>query len=266
MPPRSPSPPQTCPLPSAPTAATSPSTRKTLQAIAALAHVLLAERRPADAEALLAPALAAHPSDPTLTALLARADLASDDPAKTAQAAPLLEKLHAANPQDANIARLLARVYLDTDHPDQADPLYAALISAQSQAGENPDPTLLDDRAEALLRLHRPGAAETLLKQAVANPAAFPNAAALGDAATHLAFAAAEIDDPTDHLAGARSACYSPATLALDPLSGGNGERHTASERQGHRPLPAVPHGGRHRLSRSGSAGAPTARRPRPRK
>ena len=144
------------------------------QAIAALAHVLLAERRPADAEALLTPALAAHPSDPTLTALLARADLASDDPAKTAQAAPLLEKLHAANPQDANITRLLARVYLDTDHPDQADPLYAALISAQSQAGKNPDPTLLDDRAEALLRLHRPGAAETLLKQAVANPAAFP--------------------------------------------------------------------------------------------
>ena len=166
------------------------------QAIATLAHVLLAERRPADAEALLTPALAAHPSDPSLTALLARADISSDDPAKVAQAAPLLEKLHAANPQDANIARLLARVYLDTDHPDQADPLYAALISAQSQAGKNPDPTLLDDRAETLLRLHRPGAAETLLKQAVANPAAFPTRAALGAAATHLAFAAAEIDDP----------------------------------------------------------------------
>ena len=163
------------------------------QAIAALAHVLLAERRPSDAEALLAPALAAHPSDPTLTALVARVDLASDDPAKVALAAPLLEKLHAANPQDANITRLLARVYLDTDHADQADPLYAALISAQ---GANPDPTLLDDRAEALLRMHRPGAAETLLKQATVNPAAFPTRAALADAATHLAFAAAEIDDP----------------------------------------------------------------------
>jgi Flp pilus assembly protein TadD len=163
------------------------------QAIAALAHVLLAERRPSDAEALLAPALAAHPSDPTLTALVARVDLASDDPAKVALAAPLLEKLHAANPQDANITRLLARVYVDTDHSDQADPLYAALISAQ---GANPDPTLLDDRAEALLRMHRPGAAETLLKQATVNPAAFPTRAALADAATHLAFAAAEIDDP----------------------------------------------------------------------
>jgi predicted Zn-dependent protease len=167
------------------------------QAIAALAHVLLGEHRTADAEALLTPALAAHPADPSLSALLARADIGSGDPTKVAQAAPLLEKLHAANLQDVNITRLLARVYLDTDHPDQADPLYAALIAAQ---GAHPDPTLLDDRAEALIRLHRPGAAETLLKQATANPAAFPTSAALGDAATHLAFAAAEIDDPATTL------------------------------------------------------------------
>jgi Flp pilus assembly protein TadD len=190
------------------------------QAIAALAHVLLAERRPADAEALLAPALAAHPSDPTLTALVARADISSDDPAKAALAAPLLEKLHAANPQDANITRLLARVYLDTDHPDQAEPIYAALIAAQ---GANPDPTLLDDRAEALLRLHRPGAAETLLKQAVANPAAFPTHAALADAATHLAFAAAEIDDPATTLQAlalrATVLTPSPSTLFLEAMA-----------------------------------------------
>jgi Flp pilus assembly protein TadD len=187
------------------------------QAIAALAHVLLAERRPADAEALLTPALAAHPSDPTLTVLLARVFLASDDSAKVAQAVPLLEKLHAANPQDANITRLLARVYLDTGHPDQAEPLYAALIAAQAA---NPDPTLLDERAEALLRLHRPGAAETLLKQAVANPAAFPTPAALGDAATHLAFAAAEIDDPRTTLQAlalrATVLPPSPSTLYLE--------------------------------------------------
>lgn len=187
------------------------------QAIAALAHVLLAERRPADAEALLAPALAAHPSDPTLTALVARADLAFADPAKNALAAPLLEKLHAANPQDANIARLLARVYLDTDHPDQADPLYAALIAAQTT---HPDPTLLDDRAETLLHLHRPGAAEKLLKQATANPAAFPTHAALADAATHLAFAAAEIDDPRTTLQAlalrATVLPPSPSTLFLE--------------------------------------------------
>ena len=199
------------------------------QAIAALAHVLLAERRPADAEALLAPALAAHPTDPTLTALVARADLASDDPAKVALAAPLLEKLHAANPQDTNIARLLARVYLDTDHADQADPLYAALISAQ---GANPDPTLLDDRAEALLRMHRPGAAETLLKQATVNPAAFPTRAALADAATHLAFAAAEIDDPRTTLQALalRATVLPPSPSTLYMEASANDSLHQISK------------------------------------
>jgi Flp pilus assembly protein TadD len=199
------------------------------QAIAALAHVLLAERRPADAEALLVPALAAHPSDPTLTVLVARADLASEDPAKVAQATPLLEKLHAANPQDANITRLLARVYLDTDHPDQADPFYAALIAAE---GANPDPTLLDDRAEALLRMHRPGAAETLLKQATANPAAFPTRAALADAATHLAFAAAEIDDPrtTLHALALRATVLPPSPSTLYMEASANDSLHQISK------------------------------------
>jgi Flp pilus assembly protein TadD len=199
------------------------------QAIAALAHVLLAERRPSDAEALLAPALAAHPSDPTLTALVARVDLASDDPAKVALAAPLLEKLHAANPQDANITRLLARVYVDTDHSDQADPLYAALISAQ---GANPDPTLLDDRAEALLRMHRPGAAETLLKQATVNPAAFPTRAALADAATHLAFAAAEIDDPRTTLQALalRATVLPPSPSTLYMEASANDSLHQISK------------------------------------
>jgi len=166
------------------------------EAIAALAHILLAEHRPADAEFFLTPALAARPGDPTLTAELAAAYLASGEPFEIAQAAPLLEALHAAHPDDANIARLLARVYVETDHPEQADALYAALISAESQTGNAPDPTLLDARAEALIRLSRPGEAETLLKQAIADPAAFPTPGALGDAATHLAFAASEIDDP----------------------------------------------------------------------
>ena len=164
-----------------------------LAATAALAHILLAERHPAEAEALLTPALAAHPGDPSFTAQLAETYLASGDPAKVSLAAPLLEKLHAANPADANVARLLARVYVETGHPDQADPLYATLI-AQNET--HPDPTLLDDRADLLIRLHRPAEAERLLKQAIAKPSAFPTPAAYADAVTHLAFAAAEIDDP----------------------------------------------------------------------
>jgi Tfp pilus assembly protein PilF len=189
-------------------------------AIAALAHILLAEHHSAEAETLLTSAIAAHPADPTLTAQLAAAYLASGDPAKVAQAAPLLEALHTKNPTDPNITRLLARVYVETGHPDQADSLYAALISAQSQSGTHPDPTLLDDRAELLLRQHRPAEAEALLKQAVANPAAFPTPAAFGDAATHLAFAASEIDDPKEALQALtlRSTVLppSPSTLFLE--------------------------------------------------
>jgi Tfp pilus assembly protein PilF len=160
---------------------------------AALAHILLAEHHSADAEALLTAALARSPGDPSFTAQLAQAYLSSGDDTKILQAAPLLEKLHAARPADANITRLLARVYLETGHPDRAETLYAALIAAQPA---HPDPTLLDNRAEALIRLHRPAEAEKLLKQAIADRAAFPSSSSFGDAATHFAFAASEIDDP----------------------------------------------------------------------
>jgi Tfp pilus assembly protein PilF len=163
------------------------------QATAALAHVLLSEHHPAEAESLIAPALAQSPGNPAFTAQLAQAWLDSGDPAKIAKAAPLVESLHAKLPSNPDITRLLARIYVETGHPDQADPLYASLLATQPA---HPDPTLLDDRAEALIRLHRPAEAEKLLKQAVANPAAFPTPAALADAATHLAFAALEIDDP----------------------------------------------------------------------
>jgi Flp pilus assembly protein TadD len=162
------------------------------QATAALAHVLLREHHPADAEALLTPALAHSPGNPSSTAQLAEAYLASGDDAKIAQAVPLVESLHAKNPANASITRLLARVYIETGHPDQADPLYASLLSAQAN---HPDPTLLDDRAENLLLLHRPGEAEKLLKQAIADPSAFPSPAAFADAATHLAFQATANDD-----------------------------------------------------------------------
>lgn len=163
-----------------------------VQATSALAHILLAEHHPADAEALLTPALAQHPGNPTFTAQLAQAYLQSGDQTKSMRAAPMLEKLHTAYPNDLNISRLLARVYLEADHAEQAEALYASLIAASP----NPDPALLDARAEALIRLHRPAEAEKLLKQAVANPSAFPTPAGFADAAFHLAFAAEEIDDP----------------------------------------------------------------------
>jgi cytochrome c-type biogenesis protein CcmH/NrfG len=190
-------------------------------ATAALGHILLAEHHPAEAELLLIPALTAQPGNSTFSAQLAEAYLASGDPAKVAEAAPLLEKFRATHPGDANLTRLLARVYVETGHPDQADPLYAALIS-QNETGPDPapDPTLLDDRADALIRLHRPAEAERLLKQATADPAGFPTPAAYGDAVTHLAFAAAEIDDPRMTLQAlslrAKVLPPSPSTLFLE--------------------------------------------------
>lgn len=163
------------------------------RATAALAHILLNEHHPAEAEALLTPALARDPGNPIFTAQLAQAYLSSGDSTKSLRAAPMLVKLHEAHPDDRDITRLLARVYLEADHPDQAETLYASLIARD---GDHPDPVLLDARAEALIRLHRPAEAEKLLKVAVANPAGFSSPDAFGDAATHLAFAAAEIDDP----------------------------------------------------------------------
>ena len=65
-----------------------------------------------------------------------------------------------------------------------------------TSAAGHPDPTLVSARADTLIRLHRPAEAERILKQALANPASFPNRDALADAALHLAFAASQADDP----------------------------------------------------------------------
>lgn len=164
---------------------------------AALAHVLVAEHRPSEAESVLREGMVAHPDDLALTSQLATTLLASGDDAKVAQAAPLLERLNAAHPDDPNVARLLARMYVETGHADKAEALYAKLTSGGAGAS---DPALLDDYGETLLRLHRPAEAEKILKLAVANRTGFATPADFADAAMHLAFAAQEIDDPREAL------------------------------------------------------------------
>jgi Tfp pilus assembly protein PilF len=199
------------------------------QATAALAHVLLSEHHPAEAEALLVPALTRSPGDPSFTAQLANAYLASGDPAKIAQATPLVESLHTRNPANANIARLLARIYLETGHPELADPLYGSLIDAQT---DHPDATLLDGRAQALIRLHRPGEAEKLLKQAVANPAAFPSPDAFAESVTRLAIAAEEIDDPRTALQALalRATVQQPSPSSLFLEATANDDLHQTTQ------------------------------------
>jgi cytochrome c-type biogenesis protein CcmH/NrfG len=198
-------------------------------ATAALASVLLAESHLDDAESLLTPALAHDPGNPAFTALLAQTWLDSGDAAKIAQAAPLVESLHAKDAANTGVTRLLARIYLDTGHPDQADPLYAALIAAQPN---HPDATLLDDRGEALIRLHRPGEAEKLLQQAVADRSGFPTPAAFGDAATHLAFAAEEIDDPATTLQALalRATVLPPSASSLFLAATANDDLHHSTQ------------------------------------
>ncbi|WP_213803305.1 tetratricopeptide repeat protein [Granulicella sp. dw_53] len=164
-------------------------------ATAALTHLLLRQNKPAEAESLLTAALAIAPEDTTLNAQLATVYMASDDPAKSSQALPLVEKLHASHPNDPAVTRILARLYSRSAQYDKADPLFATLIAA-TPPGAQPDPTLLDDRADALIHLHRAAEAEALLKRAVANSTGFPSKEDLGIAASHLAFAASENNDP----------------------------------------------------------------------
>jgi tetratricopeptide (TPR) repeat protein len=161
-------------------------------ATAALTHILIRQNKLDQAEAVLTAALQKNPDDPILNAQLASL---YDTQNKTSQAVPIVEKLHAANPQDANLTRLLARLYSRSGQFDKADPLYAALIAKAPQ-----DPTLLDDRADTLIHLRRFAEAETLLKRAVARPEAFPSKEDLGVAASHLAFAASENNDPATTL------------------------------------------------------------------
>jgi tetratricopeptide (TPR) repeat protein len=160
-------------------------------ATAALTHLLLHQEKPDQAETLLTAALAKDPGNPALNAQLASL---YDKQGKSSEAIPIVEKLHTTHPEDPAITRLLARLYSRNQQYDKAAELYAALVVAS--APNSPDPTLLDDESDALIHLKRFAEAEALLKRAVAEPSAFPTKDDLGNAASHLAFAASANDDP----------------------------------------------------------------------
>lgn len=157
-------------------------------ATAALTHLLLHQQKPDQAESLLLASLARDPDNPTLNAQLASLYERQNKPE---QALPIAEKLHAAHPDDIPVTRLLAGLYSRNQQYDKALPLYAALATANPH-----DPTLLDNNADALIHLKRFAEAEALLQRAVANPDAFSSKNDLGNAASHLAFAASSNDDP----------------------------------------------------------------------
>ena len=154
---------------------------------AALAHVLLAQKRAPEAETLLTAALARHPDDLTLTSQLAAAYAAQD---KTADAITLIARMHTAAPANENLTRLLAHLYSDNKEPDKAEPLYTSLL------GHSPhDASLLADLGETQLTLHEYPLAQATLQQAIANPKAFANPVDLGTTAENLAFAASHNKD-----------------------------------------------------------------------
>jgi Flp pilus assembly protein TadD len=158
-------------------------------AVAGLAHLLVLNKREAEAEALLAGALKTHPDDPQLTAELAGL---YDSERKIALAIPLFEKLQKADPGNVDVGLPLAELYLETQDFAKAEPLLATLARDRPQ-----DTDIIDDRARALIHLHRSAEAEAILAPIVAQPKLFPTPKDLGDAAGDLAFACSQNNDPT---------------------------------------------------------------------
>jgi predicted Zn-dependent protease len=194
------------------------------QASAALIHLLIQQRKPDQAETLLTAALQKHPDDPTLNSQLASLYESQN---KADKALPIVEKLHASQPQDAAIARLLARLYVRSSRYEKALPLYASLSAAAPN-----DPTLLDDQADTLIRMRRSADAVPLLKRAVADPKAFPTPEAYGVAASHLAFAATNSNDPATvlHALELRAKVLPPTPSTLFLAAAAHDKLHQVKE------------------------------------
>jgi tetratricopeptide (TPR) repeat protein len=193
-------------------------------ATAALVHLYMQQRKPDQAEPLLNAALEKHPDDPALNSQLASLYESQNKPEK---ALPIVEKLHTANPNDSAVSRLLARLYVRNHQYEKALPIYTAL----SDASPN-DPTLLDDQADTLIRMRRAADAEPLLKRAIADPKAFPTPEAYGVAASHLAFAAANNNDPATVLQALelRAKVLPPSTSTLFLAATAHDKLHQVKE------------------------------------
>jgi tetratricopeptide (TPR) repeat protein len=165
-------------------------------ATAGLAHVLQQQKKFAEAEAVLMPALKAHPDDPRIVAEAATL-YASEGKAK--EAIPLIEQMRAkdaAVAADPRVTRTLAGLYAVSG--DDADALKLDMGLLTADAG---DPTLLDDIGSAQVRLGQYAEAEATMQKAVAMRAAFHDDKAWALAESHLAFAASKNHDPKTTLA-----------------------------------------------------------------
>ncbi len=160
-------------------------------AAADLARLLIAKAEPADldeARKLLDIALAKSPDDAGLNAELATLDLKQGKPE---EALALVNRLHSADPGNAAVTRLQARLLLQTGQPEEAEPLLAQLTKRNPNDGN-----LLDQYADVLIRLHHSAEAAAVLRPVLTRSDLFPTSAARADAASRLAFAASQSNDP----------------------------------------------------------------------
>ena len=184
------------------------STPDNAPAALALSRLLLREQNSQEAQQVLEAALQAHPGEPAVTAQLASVYVRQGAPEK---ARALLEPLHAAHPEEPSITRMYGRLLSQAGDYAAAEPLFARLRRMQPA-----DPDLADDDADALIHLKRFAEAEQLLKTAVSSPKAFSSPQDMAEAASHLAFAASQNNDPETVLqAVALRATVLPQTPAI---------------------------------------------------
>lgn len=129
-------------------------------ATSGLAHLLLKEKKPQEAEPLLRTALAKHPEDAGLTAQLATALAAQGN---DAEAITTLEKLHQLQPANLDVTRMLADTYLRSGSPDKAAPLLGEAV----QAAPN-DSGLLISYGQSLIYTKQFAASIPILERAAA--------------------------------------------------------------------------------------------------
>ena len=156
------------------------------QATSGLVHILIVQKRYADAEPLLEAALRRDPDNPALNAQLA-AILSAEG--KHDDALALLEKIHQIEPSSRSVATMLADAEVQAGNLDKADALYQQLIAASPNDAE-----LHDARGRILIRgQHYAEAIAGFRKALAANPSDV-------DAWSGIAFADSELHQYTDEL------------------------------------------------------------------
>ncbi|AXC12573.1 hypothetical protein ACPOL_3280 [Acidisarcina polymorpha] len=116
-------------------------------ATAGLVHLLLKQKKYAEAEPLLRSALSRDPQDPALNSQLA-STLTYEG--KQGEAVGILERLHQMKPEDALIGGMLADAYTQNGNPEKAEPILTDLLKKSPQNAD-----LLSARGENLLQEHR---------------------------------------------------------------------------------------------------------------